>query len=416
MGLVDRKGATKEFFGVAKAEQIQLPISKLQIGLTVKLPLSWKNHPFLFNRVEIKEEAQIELIKSLGVPYVILLSGEELLPEEIEEEVVEEEVKQIIKEVDPKTLVRKSLRLSQQRFVQCVNESRAAFSKVGSDPEGAYRSSVTLVEELLDHMLEVDKPFLALVSAGESDSSVTQHGISVAVVALMIAKALDMSKSDMRDIALGCLYHDIGKLKVPDNIRRKKGPLTDHEANFMKMHPNFSYDMLSKSGLYNQEVLNIVLHHHEFIDGTGYPDGLKGNKIPMVTQVVSLANDYDRQLWSENVRSPQVALGYLFKNRAGKHAESLIAVLVKILGIYPPGTLVELSDKSVGKVMMTTEEVKQPQVWACKPDGSEPGLRFLCNEEVLVEKALKLEELSEGAMRVLQADMGISFYFTGLPS
>lgn len=401
---------------MAKAEQIQLPLSKLQIGITVKLPLSWKNHPFLFNRVEIKEEAQIELIKSLGVPYVILLSGEELLPEEVEEVEVEQEVQETVKEIDPKLLARRSLRLSQQRFVQSVNDSRVAFSKVGSDPEGAYRCSVTLVEELLEHMLEVDTPFLALVSAGESDSSVTQHGISVAVVALMIAKALDMAKSDMRDIALGCLYHDIGKLKVPDAIRRKKGALTDHEANFMKMHPNFGYDMLNKSGLYDPAVLNIVLHHHEFIDGTGYPDGLKGNKIPMVTQVVSLANDYDRQLWSENVRSPQVALGYLFKNRAGKHAESLIAVLVKILGIYPPGTIVELSDQSVGKVMMTTEEVKQPQVWACQPDGSEAGLRFLSKENVLVEKVLKLEELSEGAMKALQADMGISFYFSGIPS
>lgn len=417
MGLAGRTEATKEFFGVAKAEQIQLPLSKLQIGLTVKLPLSWKNHPFLLNRVEIKEEAQIELIKSLGVPYVILLKGGELLPEDDVEEVKDEAVEEVIEqEIDPKLLVRKSLRLSQQRFVQSVNESRAAFSKVGSDPEGAYRSSAALVEELLEHMLEVDTPFLALVSAGESDASVTQHGISVAVVALMIAKAMDLSKSDMRDIALGCLYHDIGKLKVPDVIRRKKGGLTEHEANFMKMHPNFGYDMLSKSGLYDQAVLNIILHHHEFIDGTGYPDGLKGNKIPMVTQIVSLANDYDCQLWTENIRSPQVALGYLFKNRAGKHAEALIAVLVKILGIYPPGTIVELSDKSVGKVMMTTKEVKQPQVWACQPDGSDAALRFLTKEDVLVEKVLKLEELSEGAMKSLQADMGISFYFSGVPS
>lgn len=400
---------------MAKAKQIHLPLSKLQIGLTVKLPLSWKNHPFLFNRVEIKQEAQIELIKSLGVPYVILLSGQELLPEEVKE-VVEKQVKQAVKEVDLKALVRKSIRLSQQRFVLCVSESRTAFSKISSDPEGAYRSSVTLVEEMLDHMLEIDTPFLALVSAGESDASVTQHGISVAVIALMIAKAMDMPKSDMRDIALGCLYHDIGKLRVPDFIRRKKGSLNEHETNFLKKHPNFGYDMLNKSGLYDQTVLNIVLHHHEFIDGTGYPDGLKGNKIPMVIQVVSLANDYDRQLWSENTSSPQVALGYLFKNRAGKHSEALIAVLVKILGIYPPGTLVELSDRSVGKVMMTTKEVRQPQVWSCNPDGSEASLRFLIKEKVFVEKVLKIADLSDGAMKALQADMGISFYFSSVPS
>ncbi|MEC4725812.1 HD domain-containing protein [Shewanella sp. D64] len=400
---------------MARAEQVHLPLAKLQIGLTIKLPISWKNHPFLFNRIQIKEEIQIELIKSLGIPYVILLAGQELLTEEVE--VSSEklpEVEKVAPQVDVKLQVRKSLRVSQQRFIKSVNDCRSAFSKTGSDPEGAYRCSAALVEEMLEHMSEVELPELALVSAGESDSSITQHGISVAVVALMIAKAMKLNMSDMKDIALGCLYHDIGKLKVPDNIRRKKVALTDHEANFMKMHPNFGYDMISKSGLFPEKVLHIILHHHEFMDGSGYPDGLKGKKIPLTTQIVSLANDFDRQLWAETVRSPQVALGYLFKNRAGKHDEALMSCLVQILGIYPPGTIVQLSDKSIGKVMMTTKEVKQPHVWACEPDGSESSLRFLMQEKVSVEQVLKVEELSEGAIKALQPEMGISFYFNGV--
>ncbi|QYJ92434.1 DUF3391 domain-containing protein [Shewanella spartinae] len=406
-----------ELLRVARTEPIQLPLSKLQTGITVKLPLSWKNHPFLFNRIKIEEEAQIELIKSLGVPYVLLVSGEELLEEENDEG--DEQAEKAEEVVDPiieaKRNVRKSLRLSQKRFIDCVNECRSTFSKIASDPEGAYREAASLVESLIEHMFEYEQTHLALVTAGESDNSVTQHGISVAVLALMIARAMELPKSDMRDIALGCLFHDIGKLKVPESIRRKKTPLTASEANFLKMHPNFGYEMLNKTGLFNKAVLSIVLHHHEFIDGSGFPDGLTEKKIPITTQLVSLANDYDGQLWAEESRSPQIALGYLFKNHAGKHSETLIAVLVKLLGIYPPGTLVRLSDGDVGKVMVTTQSVKQPQVWACHPDGSEPGLRFLSQEEVFVDSVLKLEELTEGAMRVLQADSGISFYFAGTP-
>lgn len=402
---------------MAKAEQVHLPLARLQVGITIKLPLSWKNHPFLFNRIVIKEEVQIELIKSLDIPYVILLSGQELLDDEVEitsEE--QQEVQKVDPQVDMNLQVRKSLRVSQQRFIKSMNECRTAFSKTGSDPEGSYRCSAALVEEMLEHMSEVELPELALVTAGESDSSITQHGISVAVVALMIAKAMKLNKSDMRDIALGCLYHDIGKLKVPENIRIKKGALTDPEANFMKMHPNFGYDMMGKSGLFPEGTLNIILHHHEFFDGSGYPDGLKGKKILLPTQIVSLANDFDRQLWAESMRSPQVALGYLFKKRAGKHDEALISCLVQILGIYPPGTLVLLSDESVGKVMMTTKEVKQPQVWGCAADGTDPSLRFLIQDKVTVEQVLKLEELSEGAMKSLQPEMGISFYFNSPPT
>lgn len=400
---------------MAKAELVHLPLAKLQLGITIKLPLSWKNHPFLFNRIEIKEEVQIEMIKSLNIQYVLLLSGHELLVEDVEDSCDEQqEVEQVAPEIDEKLQVRKSLRVSQQRFIKSVNDCRSAFGKTGSDPEGAYHSSAALVKEMLEHMSEVELPELALVSAGESDSSITQHGISVAVVALMIAKTLNLNVSDMRDIALGCLYHDIGKLKVPDSIRRKKGELTEHEVNFMKMHPNYGYDMISKSGLFSEQVLNIILHHHEFIDGSGYPNGLKGDKIPLTTQIVSLANDFDRQLWAENVRSPQVALGYLFKNRSGKHEKELMASLVQILGIYPPGTIVQLSDKSIGKVMMTTKEVQQPHVWACQPDGSESSLRFLMQENVTVEQVMKLEELSEGAIKTLQPEMGISFYFNSV--
>ncbi|MGL4748126.1 MAG: HD-GYP domain-containing protein, partial [Shewanella sp.] len=128
----------------------------------------------------------------------------------------------------------------------------------------------------------------------------------------------------------------------------------------------------------------------------------------------SLANDYDQHLSGQQASSPQVALGYLFKNRASKHSESLISVLVKILGIYPPGTLVKLSDDNVAKVIMTTKEVSQPQVWACKEDGSEASLRFLNDEGVTVQKSLRVEDLTEGAKRTLQVDKGISFYFSSL--
>ncbi|GGI84625.1 HD-GYP domain-containing protein [Shewanella gelidii] len=399
---------------MAKEESPKISVSKLQLGLTVKLPLSYTNHPFLFNRIELKEASQIELIKSLGVTYVYLLAGEEFLVEEPETEQSDIETTQEIVEKDLQQETRKAMRLSQQRFIKTINQSREVLGKVGSDPEGAYRASASLVEDLVAHIQETEAPKLALVSSGDIRVSVTQHGISVAVLSMMIGQALDLSVSELRDIALGSLFHDFGKMKVPEDIRNKRGELTTPELNFMKMHPKFGFDLLDKSGLFPKAALNIVLHHHEYIDGSGYPDGLKGNKIPIPTQVVSLANDYEQILSDLYPPSPKVALGYLFKNRAGKHAEPLVAVLVKLLGIYPPGTLVKLADESFAKVMMTTTSVKQPNVWACQPDGSEPKLRFLLQEGIEIEDAVMVEQLPEACMKVLQADSAISFYFSSL--
>ncbi|MGB6138123.1 MAG: phosphohydrolase, partial [Shewanella sp.] len=123
----------------------------------------------------------------------------------------------------------------------------------------------------------------------------------------------------------------------------------------------------------------------------------------------SLANDYETLL--NQYRTPQVALGILFKNHSKKHSDKIISVLVKILGIYPPGTIVRLSDDTIAKVMMTTSDVKQPHVWSCDVHGADPSFRFLLNEDVQVKEVIKFEELTDGAVKTLQANNPISFYF-----
>lgn len=395
---------------MAKTELTQIPVSQMVIGLTVKLPLSWTSHPFFRSKVKLEQQVQIEMIKGLDVSFVYVIDGHDLLPK-IDESVEIEQPEEVVEqEIDHRPLAKKSMRLSQQRFVKSVNDSRTVFGKIVSDPEGAYREAATLVEDLVDHLFETETPQLTIVGSGEIDVSVTQHGISVAVLALMIAHALSLSKKDIRDIALGSLFHDIGKLKVPEAIRRKKrGDLTDHEINFLKMHPNFGYDMLSRTGLFPEAMLDIVLHHHEFIDGSGFPNQLTVANILLTTQIVSLANDYETLL--HQYHSPQIALGLLFKSHSSKHADNLISVLVKILGIYPPGTIVRLSDESIAKVMMTTADVKQPHVWSCNISGGNPSFRFLINEDVQVQEVIKLDELTDGAVKTLQANSPISFYF-----
>ncbi|MCL1140680.1 HD-GYP domain-containing protein [Shewanella pneumatophori] len=397
---------------MSKAVEVRVPLSDLKVGMVVKLPLAWTNHPFLFNRIEIETLSHIELIKTLDVAFVYLISGEELLPKKTEVEIVVPELTPEQLAEQAKSVVRKSIRLGQQRFTKGANDCRSVFSKLGSDPQGAYRSAATLVEELMDHLKETETPYLASVDAGV-DISINQHGVSIAVLSMMIAQTLGMNHSQLRDIALGALFHDIGKQKVPDIIRRKKTNLSDHEINFLNMHPQFGHSMLEKSGLFPKKVLDIVLHHHEWVDGSGYPHKLKGEQIAAETQVVSLANDFERLLRGEG-RSPQIALGYLFKNRVQKHDAAMISALVKVLGIYPPGTLVELSNGEVAKVMVTTAEFKKPIIRSCTAQGLQSQLRFLQQEDIEIKGVIKVEQLSAAAIRTLDANSPVSFYFSTL--
>jgi putative nucleotidyltransferase with HDIG domain len=395
---------------VAKTEEIHLPVSQLQKGITVKLPLSWTDHPFLFNKIEITSDTQIKMIQQLGVPYVILLSGKLKTERQPTQQVRKPKNSDVVMSEQEK-LARKHIRQSQTQFISAINGIRGAFGKIVSDPEGASRETSILVETMLDQLYSAEQVKLALVASGEPNASATQHGVSVAALSMMIAKGLQLTKPQIRTIATGALLHDIGKLRVPEIIRNKRSALTVPEKNFIAMHPNYGEELLRRSGMFNEDVLDIVLHHHEFIDGSGFPDGLKSEQLAITTQIVALVNDYDSLLWREEIVSPQIALGYLFKTRAAQHSDTLIQALVKVLGIYPPGTLVKLTDNSLAKVAVTTDDVKQPQVWCCQRDGSKGRYRFLQQEDTSVDSMLKLDELSEGARKTLNPGAGISFYF-----
>ncbi len=196
---------------LGKNTPIQLPVSKLQIGQTVKLPLSWTNHPFLRNLVLLKSTTEIEMIKGLGVPYVILLSGgfeeeQDATESDKANGTIEQKTEPLI--VDESMLLKKSIRLSQNRFNQSVVDNKTVHSKVVTDPEGAYRLSAAMVEHLVEHMLEVEEPYLTLVDSNDVNVSVTQHCVSVTVISMMIGRSLELKNDLIRDIALGSLMHD----------------------------------------------------------------------------------------------------------------------------------------------------------------------------------------------------------------
>ncbi len=352
--------------------------------------------------------AEIELINSLDITYVTVIDGHHLLAndEDVKEVVVEE----VVAEFDIQGAIKKSVHSSQQRFNKAASDLRPAFSKVISDAEVSYRESATVVEQLMTHLNESKQPEIVFVTSVDKEPSITQHSVSVAVLAMMMANSIGLSHSELRDLALGCVFHDVGKLKIPDAIRRKRTDLTTVEVNYMKTHPNLGYEMLDRSGLFPASVLDIVLHHHEFLDGSGYPNKLTEIKIPKLTQIAALANDYAGLLMKTG--SPQVALGTLFKTRMGKHSKDLIQVLVKVLGIYPPGSIVKLSDGKIAKVMMTSPESKQPHVYSCNDRGGEATFRCLTDEDVTIIETIKIESLSEKLISTLQANSPVCFYIS----
>ena len=156
--------------------------------------------------------------------------------------------------------------------------------------EAAMKARNAMNEELNRTYIET---LHALVTALDTrDSETGGHSERVTKIALSIAQQMKLSEKLIQQIHWGALLHDVGKIGVPDQILRKIGPLTDEEWNIMRAHPKIGFEML-KGIPFLQPVLDIVLHHHERFNGSGYPSGLAGETIPLPARIFSVADSFD---------------------------------------------------------------------------------------------------------------------------
>jgi len=157
------------------------------------------------------------------------------------------------------------------------------------------------------------------------------HSERVAEISLAIAKALLLSESEQMRIHIGAHLHDIGKIGIPDCILDKPGKLNDVEYETMKSHPIIGYHIVSKVRVL-KPIADIVRHHHERIDGKGYPDGLKGEKISLASRIVAIADTFDamtsKRAYREKVRIDE-AIAELKRHRGTQFDAGILDVIIE---------------------------------------------------------------------------------------
>jgi putative nucleotidyltransferase with HDIG domain len=132
-----------------------------------------------------------------------------------------------------------------------------------------------------------------MVRLGAKDTSTEEHTRRVAALAVEIGEQLGLSPTRLRSLAIGGLLHDIGKLSVPASILQKPGPLDDDEYAAIKVHPERGRELLSELGGFDESVKRLVLDHHERLDGTGYPRGIRGSDLDLPTRILAVCDVYD---------------------------------------------------------------------------------------------------------------------------
>ena len=205
---------------------------------------------------------------------------------------------------------------------------------------------------------------LCLTKIREKDDYLLEHSLNVAILLANFGKFLGMSEEDVQDLSYAGFLHDLGKIKIPDEILHKPGRLTDSEMEIMKGHVKYGVDYLKSTDI-AAPLIRAISEHHERLDGLGYPAGTKGNAISKAGRMLAIADMYDA-LTADRVyksgMSSQKAFSIMMNDAPTRLDQTLVQQFIKCLGVYPVGSLVLLSNDRLGMVLEQRDSPLTPLV------------------------------------------------------
>jgi len=346
-----------------RVEPVYLSPEQLTVGLYVHVDLNWMDHPFSFSSFKIKSTQQLETLRGLGLsrirydparsecaPLAKLAQAEAAAP--VTAAALDPSVLEKRARIEQLNQIKAEIEAVEKNFRKAADTLKNIGRNLRSKPEETLQEANQLVASMVENMLAVGDVKIHAMSE-KLGEDVYFHALNVAVLSMVLAKAVDVDAEVLHQIGLGALFHDIGKTELPTQLTLKTQPLTRPEQSLLETHCRLGGKIGLKLGL-AETALRIIVQHHEYCDGSGYPGKHRGEQLPQAVKIVALVNAYDNlcnPANPANALTPSEALSQMFALQRGRFDEILLKAFIKNLGIYPPGSLVQLSNDMIGLVL-----------------------------------------------------------------
>lgn len=394
--------------------KIKLSVKRLSPGLYIQLICPWKDHPFLFNSFQIQNQQQIDTLLSLDIKNVIYFPDKSnvdpLTPNsEPEEKSNKKEEDNKLKElwsektqcIEEQKRYTRNLKKYETYCNHSLSAVRAINLKIPNQGEQALSEATELISSFSETLNNNQNVILQLIDKAQNGDEYHNHIFHVMILSLILGKALKLTDKELILVGLGALFHDIGIAKIPIKIVRNNPHISAEEKNYYKLHVRYALSIIDRIPSFPPIATEIVSQHHEYLDGSGYPEKLSGEKINLLTQIVTIADEFDTLCnpADKNIpRLPSQALAYLFKNKKKQLNDEILGLLIKALGIYPPSSIVQLSNQKYALVIRTSEaNILQPDVLIYDPltPKNDAPIISLSKEKLKIEKVILTATLPE---------------------
>lgn len=405
-----------------------ISVQDLRVGLFIHLDVGWMSHPFPLSSFKITDPEQIETIQSLGLSQV-RWSPERSDPPLAAEAPVTVPASPVVEDAAARGRREAAERLAEQQAAQRLcerqhaeasRELRRLTERVPNEPEAAREGARDLTRALLHKMLADGDICVRVLGELQGDRA-TAHAMNVTVISLLLARAQGLSSEELLDLGTGALLHDVGKLELPDRVRLPRDDYSAPEQALYRDHVVQGINQGRRMGL-SPAALLVLAQHHEHADGSGFPQAVKLERMTMLARVVGLVNHYDN-LCNAAVPArsltPHEALSRMFAQGRARFDPQLLSAFIRLMGIYPPGTLVQLTDDRHAMVMaVNSARPLKPLVLVCDSKvqaGQALHLDLDGVPDLGIRRSLRAEQLPAKAADYLAPRHRVAYFFDVAP-
>lgn len=424
---MDKPGAAESF----------ITVDQLQPGVFIRLETTWFNHPFLFNKFKVKNSDQIRTLKKLGIKEVIYVPEKsDCMPKPLDEIVAPKKQAEPVQADSPakdpfmrllwqikkdriERLKEKheSLRRCTGNYNQTIRRVPSLMADIMTGGKDAVAHAQVVVSKMVDVFVQDTDAIVHLINIKEKGEGIYYHSLNVSILALMLGKKAKLNPDEMNSLGMGSLFHDIGKSRIEKKVLRKPPPLTKAESELIQLHPKYGVEIATQSGGFPPEATQIIFQHHEQYNGQGYPQRLRGEQITRLARITAIVDEYDNlcnPLDLEKSMTPYQALSYMYTKRQDRLDMELFSIFIRSLGIYPPGTVVKLSNGMHGIVIsINPQNPLKPSLMLYDPDiPKDEALIFDMEDDmdVSIETSVRPEKLAPEIRWYLSPSARITYF------
>jgi len=352
----------------------RIHIEQLRLGMYIhELGGSWMDNPFWRTSffLDNPKDLQIALSTRIRELWIDTSKGNDIEADEPEsergktEEVVAEEVENTLAQANTPLQNSQRSMLAQEAAVAvkiCSASKNAVTSMFKEARMGQALNAddaLPIVEEISSSVLRNPGALISLARLKSKDDYTYMHSVAVCALMVSLAKQLNLDDEQIRQAGMAGLLHDIGKMMIPDEILNKPGKLTEEEFSAVKSHPSEGHKMLLEGRGVSEVAMDVCLHHHEKIDGSGYPEGLSEEQISLYAKMSSVCDVYDAITSNrpyKNGWEPAESIRKMAEWSRGHFDQRIFQAFVRSIGIYPIGSLVRLESQRLAVVIEQSEK------------------------------------------------------------